>query len=178
MANKRVKIYERVKRDGVWRDCPVVLPDRLKPDGKLYLKDDRVGSFIVSWYEGRTKKRHPKTCRRLSEALRIKADKEWYLQNLNRGVKDPTVVDTRLPISVAVAAYIDALTGAHKTRSAHTQAVTEFEEWNAKNEELKDNQRKGFVEEIDKAHLRNFSTTSLTMNRRIAPSQRLGKFCE
>jgi len=158
VANRRVNIYERVKTDGGWKDRPVIFPSRWKPDGKLYLKDDRVGAFIVSWYEGREKKRHPKTCQCLSEALRVKADKEWYLQNLHRGVKDPTVVivDPRLPISVAVASYVDGVTGAKKTRSAHRQAVTEFEDWNAKNEELPDSQRKKFVEEIDKAHLRKF----------------------
>jgi hypothetical protein len=56
----------------------------------------------------------------------------------------------------ATAAYIDALTSADKTRSAHRQAVTEFEEWNAKNKELPNSQRKKFVEDIDKAHLRKF----------------------
>jgi len=156
VANKRVNIYERVKTDRGWRDRTIVFPSRLKPDGKLYLKDDRAGAFIVSWYEGRQKKRHPKTCQWLGEALRVKADKEWYLQNLHRGVEDPTLPDTRLPISVAVASYIDGVTGADKTRSAHKQAVTEFEDWNAKNKELPDSQRKKFVDEIDKAHLRKF----------------------
>ena len=155
MANKRVNIYERVKTDDGWKDRPVALP-KLKPDGNLYLRDTREGSFIVSWYEGRVKKRHPKTCQTLSEALLVKADKEWYLNNLHRGVKDPTIPETRLPISVAVAAYVDAVTGADKTRSAHRQVVTEFEEWNAKNSELPSTQRKKFVEEIDKAHLRKF----------------------
>jgi hypothetical protein len=149
VANRRVRIYERVKTNSGWKDRPVLFPPRLKPDGKLYLKDDREGAFIVSWYEGRVKRRHPKTCTWLGEALRVKADKEWYLQNLHRGVKDPTVPDTRLPISVAVASYIDGVTGADKTRSAHKQAVTEFEDWNAKNKELPDSQRKKFVDEID-----------------------------
>ncbi|MGA3090461.1 MAG: hypothetical protein ABSD75_17755 [Terriglobales bacterium] len=56
MANKTVNIYERVKVDGKWRDCPVEVP-KLKPDGKLYLKDDRDGKFMISWYEGRKKAR-------------------------------------------------------------------------------------------------------------------------
>jgi hypothetical protein len=114
VANKRVNIYERVKTDDGWKDRPVALP-KLKPDGNLYLRDIREGAFIVAWYEGRQKQRHPKTCQTLSEALRIKADKEWYLKNLQRGVQDPTIPDARLPISVAVAAYVDALTGADKT---------------------------------------------------------------
>jgi hypothetical protein len=45
VANKTVNIYERVKVDGKWRDWPVVVP-KLKPDGKLYLKDDRDGLCI------------------------------------------------------------------------------------------------------------------------------------
>jgi hypothetical protein len=77
------------------------------------LKDDREGKFHISWYEGKSKKWHPKTCTTISEALRVKADKEWFVQNQNRpGVQDPILPDARIPISVAINGYIDALMGA------------------------------------------------------------------
>ena len=91
MANKTVKIYERVKVQEKWTDRPVSIPKR-KADGTLYLKDDRGGKFHLSWYEAKNKKWHPKACATLSEALRVKADKEWFVQNQNRpGVQDPTL---------------------------------------------------------------------------------------
>jgi hypothetical protein len=39
LANKTVKIYERVKVYGKWTDRPVSIP-KLKADGTMYLKDD------------------------------------------------------------------------------------------------------------------------------------------
>ena len=79
MANKTVKIYERVKLQGKWTDRAVPIP-KLKADGMMYLKDDREGKFHISWYEGKIKKWHPTTCTTLSEALRVKADKEWFVR--------------------------------------------------------------------------------------------------
>ena len=146
MANKTVNIYERVKVDGKWRDWPVVVP-KLKPDGKLYLKDDRDGKFMISWYEARKKARCPQTFKTLSEALRVKADKEWYLQNLHRGVQDPTLSDPRVPIPTAINAYLDEITGSKATKKAHRHDLREFEAWNAGLEQRK----KKYVEEIDKA---------------------------
>jgi integrase len=153
VANKTVNIYERVKVQGKWTDRSVPIP-KLKADGTMYLKDDREGKFHISWYEGTSKKWHPKTCATLSEALRVKADKEWFVQNQNRpGVQDPTRPDVRVPISLAVNDYIDALTGAKATKKAHRHDLREFEAWN---ESLENNKKKKFVEEIDKAHMRRF----------------------
>jgi integrase len=151
VANKTVNIYERVKVDGKWRDWPVLLP-KLKPDGKLYLKDDRDGKFMISWYEGRKKARYAQTFKTLSEALRVKVDKEWYLQNLHRGVQDPTLPDPRVPISVAINVYLDGLTGSKATKKAHRHDLREFEAWN----EGLEHRKKKFVEEIDKVHMRRF----------------------
>ncbi len=153
MANKTAKIYERVQVHGKWTDLAVSIP-RLRADGTLYLKDDREGKFRISWYEGKRKQWHPTICFSLSEALRVKSDKEWFLRNQCRpGVQDPTLPDTRLPISPAIDGYIDALTGAKKTKKAHRQALREFEAWN---ESLENGNRKEFVEDIDKAHLTEF----------------------
>ena len=153
VANKTVKIYDRVKVQGKWTDRPVSIP-KLKADGTMYLKDDREGKFHISWYEGKSKKRHPKTCTTLSEALKVKADKEWFVQNQNcPGVQDPTLPDARLPISVAINGYIDALMGAKATKKAHRHDLREFEAWNGS---LENEKGKKFVEEIDKAHMRRF----------------------
>ncbi len=151
MANKTVNIYERVKVDGKWRDWPVEVP-KLKPDGKLYLKDGRDGKFMISWYEGRKKVRYAQTFKTLSEALRVRADKEWYLQNLHRGVQDPTLPDPRVPIPTAINAYLDEITGSKATKKAHRHDLREFEAWNEGLEQGK----KKYVEEIDKAHMRRF----------------------
>jgi hypothetical protein len=103
MANKRVKIYESVKANGKWTSVPVEIP-KLKPDNTLYLKDGREGKFRISWYEGTKKQWHPATCHTLGEALKVKAEKEWFLRNQNRpGVQDPTAPDTRHPIAACVA---------------------------------------------------------------------------
>ncbi|MGA8871419.1 MAG: site-specific integrase [Candidatus Acidiferrales bacterium] len=151
MANKRVKIYERVQiHRGRWTDRAVTIP-KLRSDGTLYLKDEREGKFRVSWYEGTKKQWHPTTCRTLGEALKVKDDKQWFLKNQNRpGVQDPTLPDVRLPISTSVDLYIDSLTRSKRTKIAYGHAVRQFEAWNAS---LKNGSRKTFVEEIDKAHL-------------------------
>jgi hypothetical protein len=101
---------------------------------------------------GRKKARYAQTFKTLSEALRVKADKEWYLQNLHRGVQDPTLPDPRVPISTAINAYLDEIKGSKATKKAHRHDLREFEAWNEGLEQRK----KKYVEEIDKAHLRRF----------------------
>jgi hypothetical protein len=120
MANKRAKIYERVQvHRGRWTDCAVTIP-KLRSDGTLYLKDEREGKFRVSWYEGTNKQWHPTTCRTLSDALKVKSDKEWFLKNQSRpGVQDPTTPDSRAPISISVDRYVESLTGSKGTKRAY-----------------------------------------------------------
>jgi site-specific recombinase XerD len=67
-------------------------------------------------------------------------------------VQDPTLPDARLPISVAINGYIDALMGAKATKKAHRHDLREFEAWN----EGLAHRKKKYVEEIDKAHMRRF----------------------
>jgi integrase len=154
MANKRAKIYERVRvHRGRWTDCAVTIP-KLRSDGTLYLKDEREGKFRVSWYEGTNKQWHPTTCRTLSDALKVKSDKEWFLKNQSRpGVQDPTTPDSRAPISISVDRYVESLTGSKGTKRAYGHAVREFAEWNSG---LKNGSKKTFMEEIDKAHMAKF----------------------
>jgi hypothetical protein len=85
-----------------------------------------------------------------SEALKVKDGKEWFLNNQNPGVQDPTLPDAWLPISAAVDLYVDSLTRCKRTKSAYGHAVREFEAWNSS---LKNGGKKTFVEEIDKVHL-------------------------
>jgi hypothetical protein len=81
MADQRVTIYERAKAQGKWAAVSVEIP-KLKSDDTLYLKDEREGKFRVSWYEGKRKQGHPTTCRTLGEALKVKAEKGWFLSVL------------------------------------------------------------------------------------------------
>jgi hypothetical protein len=153
MANKRVKIYERVKVQGKWTTVTVKIPN-LRPDGTLYMRDDRDGKFLVSWYEVNKKQWHPTTCRRLSDALKVKSEKEWFLKNQTRpGVQDPTKSDARAPITISVERYVESLTGSKRTKSAYGHAVREFAEWNSN---LRNGNRKMFMEEIDKAQMARF----------------------
>lgn len=78
--------------------------------------------------------------------------KSGNLQNLHRGVQDPTLPDPRVPIPVAINAYLDEITGSKATKKAHRHDLREFEAWNEGLEQRK----KKYVEEIDKAHLRRF----------------------
>ena len=97
---------------------------------------------------------HPTTCCSLGRALRVKSDKEWYLKNQSRpGVQDPSLPDVRPPISTSIGPYVDSLTGSKRTKSAYGHAVNEFAAWN---ENLKNGNRKKYVEKIDKAHLAKF----------------------
>jgi integrase len=153
MANMRVKIYECAKVHGKWTTVRVKAPN-LRPDGTLYMRDDRDGRFRVSWYEGNKKQWHHTTFRRLSDALKAKSDKEWFLKNQTRpGVQDPTTPDARAPITISVERYVESLAGSKRTRSAYGLAVREFEEWNSG---LKNGSKKKFMEEIDKAHMAKF----------------------
>ena len=153
MANRRVKIYESVKVHRRWTTATVEIP-KLRSDGTLYLRDDREGKFRISWYDGAKKQWHPATFGRLSHALKAKSDKEWFLRNqIHPGVQDPTIPDTRVPISISVERYVESLTGAKRTKQAYEHAVREFAEWNAS---LKSGSKKTFMEEIDKARMAKF----------------------
>lgn len=151
MANRRVKIYERLKVDGSWTDRPVQLP-KLTPDGALKVKDDRPGQFHVTWYDGRNKRRHPETLKQLSDAVNIAVA---YLRNRTRpGVSDATIPKHRLPIRPAAEEYLSSLSGCKNTKKEHRHSVREFVAWNANVCEYE--LRKQFVDEIDKAHLMRF----------------------
>ena len=76
VANKTVKIYERVKVQGKWTDRPVSIP-KLKPMARCTSKRTMEGGSTFLGTRGKNKKWHPKTCTTLSDALKVKAEKEW-----------------------------------------------------------------------------------------------------
>jgi hypothetical protein len=55
MGTVTVSIYERVKSNGKWTRVHIQPPQGRKRDGKLFLKDDRQGKYLLSWYENRQK---------------------------------------------------------------------------------------------------------------------------
>ena len=82
--------------EGLAGPCP-----ELKPDGKLYLKDDRDGKFIFRGTRV-VESRCPQTFKTLSEALRVKADKEWISPKSEICSSRPDCADPGVPIRTAI----------------------------------------------------------------------------
>lgn len=152
----RVTIYERVKTKGKWHEVPVHVP-KLSKAGTLFQKDDKQGSFLISWYQNRKKQRQTvkspvKNSRELpylSDAVRLANSKAWYLNNRQHNVVDPTTAPARKSINEQVPLYLDAKSGCRKTLSAHRLALREFQEFAAE-------QRAQYVDEITKPMLHRF----------------------
>ena len=155
MANLRVAIFERVKRDEKWTLLPVEIPERRKPNGGgLYQKDDRYGKFLLSWYEGSRRRYQTVKGTRLSLAIDQQEAKQHYLLTVSKGmdVTDPTVDQPRLSLPVAVEEYFRQLTGRPTTKSLHKQNVREFQRWTSLT----------YVDEITKSHLLEFKQWLIT----------------
>jgi len=163
MGEIKVRIYERVKLDRKWTRRPVPVPDRRKPNGRLFVHHNRQGKFQISWYENRKKQwqevTNPASDQELpylSDAVKLADDKAWFLNNRHRKVTDPTTeAASRKKLNTETSLYLDAKSGCEKTRSAHRHALNEFQEWATR-------QKKGrgirYVDEITKALLRQFFT--------------------
>jgi hypothetical protein len=82
----------------------------LKADGTMYLKDDRAGTFHISWYEGGNKKWHH------AQPLAMHSGSKPTGNRSRPGVQGPTLPDGRILISVTINHYIDAWMGAKPTR--------------------------------------------------------------
>ena len=153
----RVSIYERLKQAGKWREIPVrIPPSKIKKDGSLFAKDNRRGTFVISWCENRKKKRHAVQDNdggnvvALSDALSVAHQKRWFLNSRKtHPVSDPTIAPKRLTIPEHIALYIAAKSGCKKTLSAHRLALSEFQSFAAR-------QHIAFVDEITKPHMRKF----------------------
>ena len=145
MANRKVALYEHIKKDGRWTFLPVEIPVQ-KPDGKgMYLKDDRTGSFYISWYEGEKKRFQKCPINQLRQAVSQLEMKRHYLLTVAKGlnVEDPTVESARLPLSLAVSEYFEQITGRPTTRALYRQNLKEYLAWSSRT----------YVDEIDKAEL-------------------------
>jgi len=161
MGEIKVKIYERVKLDGKWTRRPVPVPDRRKRDGRLFVHQNRQGKFQISWYENRKKQWQEVTnpasdaeLPYLSDAVKVAEDKAWFLNNRHRKVTDPTTeAAAGKKLDQEIETYLAAKSGCKKTRSAHSHALTEFQDWATQ-------QKKGrgirYVDEITKPLLRDF----------------------
>jgi integrase len=153
----RVSIYERLKQAGKWREIPVrIPPSKIKKDGSLFAKDNRRGTFVISWCENRKKKRHAVQDNdggnvvALSDALSVAHQKRWFLNSRKtHPVSDPTIAPKRLTIPEQAAIYLAAKSGCKKTLSAHSLALSEFQSFAAR-------QHIAFVDEITKPHMRKF----------------------
>jgi|ERR1035437_5017480 integrase/recombinase XerD len=145
MANRKVSLYEHVKRGDKWTFLPVQKPVQ-KPGGKgMYLKDDRAGAFYISWYEGEKKRFQKCPDNQLRNALSQLEMKRHYLLTVAKGmdVVDPTVESARLPLSLAVEEYFRQMTGRPTTKALYRQNLNEYLVWSSRT----------YVDEIDKPEL-------------------------
>lgn len=161
MRELKVSIYERVKYGTKWTRVPVRMPELRKRDGKPFLRDDRRGVFQLSWYENRKKQWQdvassvgPRDLPFLSDALKQRDDKAWFLSNRCRNIADPTQEQQNRKILTAeIATHLAGKSGCKKTVSAHQHALTEFQEWASK---PKKGRAVRHVDEITKPLLRCF----------------------
>ena len=145
-----VSIYERVKINGKWMEKHILMPKTMK-DGKLFVKDQREGNFIISWYEDCKKKRQAVEGHNLSDAVALARSKAWYLNNCREHpeVKDPTATTPRPRIEDLIPLYLEAKSGCPRTKIAHKRALQEFQNFCAV-------ERIGHVDEITKPLVRKW----------------------
>ena len=145
-----VSIYGRVKINGKWMEKHVSMPNTMK-DGKLFVKDQREGNFIISWYEDCKKKRQAVEGHDLSDAVALARSKAWYLNNCREHpeVKDPTATTPRPRIEDLIPLYLEAKSGCPRTKIAHKRALQELQNFCAV-------ARIGHVDEITKPLVRKW----------------------
>lgn len=129
MANRRVAIYEEVQRNGNPKPglVPVTVPTRRPTTGGLYLKDDRRGTFYISWYEGKRKRFKKVKGDSLGLALSAREAKAWELLHPER-VKEEVPDDERLTIG-GVYRYLEQMAADARTISGHRHSLEEFQKW-------------------------------------------------
>jgi len=146
----KVAIYERVKIGGQWVEKHIPTPKTIKKDGTLFVKDQREGSFIISSYEDRKKKRQTVDGRDLSDAVALAKSKAWYLNNCREHeVRDPTITTQRPGIEEQIPLYLDAKSGCPRTIIAHRLALRQFQNYCAI-------ERVDYVDEITKPIVRRW----------------------
>jgi len=147
----KVSIYERIKDADGWHE-KYISPPKLFKVGSVPKKLNRKGTFIISWYDHRKKKRQPVEGNSLEAAVMAARGKAYWL-NARRGgvqVMDPTRrIALRLEIAIAINDYLQGKAGCAKTLSAHKLALREFKEFAA-------SQNVEFIDEMDAALLRRW----------------------
>ena len=148
----KVSIYERIKDGGGWHER-YVPPPKLFKGGSVPRRLNRKGTFIISWYEHRKKKRQPVEGNTLEAAVMAARGKAYWLNARRGGIQtqDPTVkyISARLEIGIAIDSYLHGKAGCKKTLSAHRLALREFKEFAA-------SQNTEFIDEMDAALLRRW----------------------
>ncbi len=147
----RVRLIERKKIGNKWTIVSVPLP-KLKPNKKVYLRDDREGKFLLVWVEAK-KKRYSETFAHLSDALRALELKQSYLDAIEKGIvaNDPMDEPEKLTVGSGIDEFLKNLTGRGNTVSLYTHALRQFEGWNDKQRN-----RKKLLEQIDRPHIMAF----------------------
>ena len=149
MANRKVSIIERVKRNGKW-----VWGEKWELPIKFTLKEgSRHGKFYVLWYRGPDKVLTPVPALKheklpdLSGALRLAKIKQRHLEDEADGFKrpDPIKPESRITVHEAVQTFVTQveLTKDALTHKLYEQNLREYSEWT----------KLTYVDEIDKNHL-------------------------
>jgi integrase len=139
MANRTVAIYESTTEGGKQGWLAVEIPEK-KPDGSLYMKDNRFGNFHIRWYQGVDAKGRPKqhwkkvpatanSLPKLTQAITAKEAKEWELQHPERVKPDTTTGPGQISISAATFQYLENFAGSKLTIKGHRHALEEFTSW-------------------------------------------------
>jgi len=147
----KVSIYERIKGSDGWHER-YVPPPRLFKGGSVPKRLNRKGTFIISWYEHRKKKRQPVEGHTLEAAVMAARGKAYWLNARRGGVQvvNPTRrIALRLEIAIAIEDYLKGKAGCAKTLSAHRLALREFKEFAA-------SENVEFIDEMDAALLRRW----------------------
>ena len=149
MANRKVSIIERVKRNGRW-----VWGEKWELPIKFTLKEgSRHGKFYVLWYRGPDKVLTPVPALKheklpdLKGALYLAKIKQRHLEDEADGLKrpDPIKAEDRITIQEAVQKFVNQveLTRHSLTYKMYEQNLREYSEWT----------KLTYVDEIDKDHL-------------------------
>lgn len=147
MANRRVAIYEHVKRpDGTWTFIPAD-PD-LVARKKLTIKQERQSRWYISWREGDKKKFKRVRSPLLSDAKKEAELKAWQLAGKNNGVEVTLPEENRLTIAAAAQGYLDDVKHSRSaaTHSLHSKALDDFQAYCPK----------VYMDEIERADLLKF----------------------
>lgn len=150
MPNKKVTLYQSVKRDGRWTyQKAATRPKRL-----------REGSYYVSWYVGKVKQMLPVGCDPDVAVAAVKR-KEAELKFIAAGgeIKQPPESDRTL-VSTAVNEYIEDCRD-RQGKSGYGLAKTTVEAYKNRLSFFTEFMPTGYLDEVDERRIRDFSRSLL-----------------